>query len=126
MVANLFQSIEIMKRAMRILADRCITGITPNTAHCQKNLDAAITLVTLLNPQLGYEVLAELAMEALASDRTIRELVLERGLMPSDGKHPTAPPTQAACYPLTRNGNNSSIRLYGQTGNFSIVSFNQA
>ena len=81
---NAFEPIEIMKRAMRILADRCIAGIAPNTAHCQKNLDAAITLVTLLNPQLGYEVSAELAMEALASERTIRELVLERGLMTSD------------------------------------------
>lgn len=41
-------------------------------------------------------------------------------------KRPTAPPTQRPPYPLTRNGNNSSMRLYGQTGNFSIVSFNQA
>ena len=73
-----------MKRAMRILGDRCIAGITANTAHCQKNLDSAIILVTLLNPQLGYEVSAELAMEALATERTIRELVLERGLMSSE------------------------------------------
>ena len=71
---NAFEPIEIMKRAMRILADRCIASITPNTA----------TLVTLLNPQLGYGVLAELAMETLASKRTIRQLVLERGLMTSD------------------------------------------
>lgn len=84
MVSNLFQSIDIMKRAMRILADRCVAGITPNIDHCQKNLDASITLVTLLNPQLGYEVSAELAMEALTSNRTIRELILERGLMTSD------------------------------------------
>lgn len=55
-------------------ANEVIASITPNTA----------TLVTLLNPQLAYEVSAELAMEALASDRTIRELVIERGLMPSD------------------------------------------
>lgn len=34
MVANLFQSIEIMKRTMRILADRCVAGITLNTVHC--------------------------------------------------------------------------------------------
>ncbi|MHB1053905.1 MAG: lyase family protein [Thiobacillus sp.] len=84
MVANLFQSIDIIKRAMRILADRCVKGITPNTEHCQKNLDAASTLVTLLNPQLGYEVAAELAMEALAGQRSIRELVLERDLMSSE------------------------------------------
>jgi aspartate ammonia-lyase len=81
MVANLFQSIDIIKRAMRILADRCVSGITPNIAQCQSNLDASITLVTLLNPQLGYEVASDLAMEALASNRTIRELVLERNLM---------------------------------------------
>jgi aspartate ammonia-lyase len=64
-----------MKRAMCILADRCVAGITPNTAHCQQNLDAAITLATLLSTQLGYEDSAELAMEALVSKRTIRELV---------------------------------------------------
>ena len=84
MVSNLFQSIDIMKRAMRILADRCVAGITPNIDHCQKNLDASITLVTLLNPQLGYEVSAELAMEALTSNHTVRELILERGLMTSE------------------------------------------
>ena len=84
MVANLFQSIDIIKRAMRILADRCVAGITPNTESCQKNLDATITLVTLLNPQLGYEVASELAMEALTPNRSIRELVLERGLMSSE------------------------------------------
>ena len=81
MVANLFQSIDIMKRAMRILAERCVAGITPNAAYCQKNLDASITLVTLLNPQLGYEMSAELALEALRADRSVRELVLERNLL---------------------------------------------
>ncbi|MBC8211948.1 MAG: aspartate ammonia-lyase [Gammaproteobacteria bacterium] len=84
MVANLFQSIDIMKRAMRILADRCVAGIQPNIEHCQRNLDASITLITLLNPQLGYELSSELAVEALASNRTIRELVLERNLMTSE------------------------------------------
>ena len=84
MVANLFQSIDIIKRAMRILADRCVAGITPNLESCQKHLDSTVTLVTLLNPQLGYEVAAELAMEALTTNRTIRELVLERGLISSE------------------------------------------
>jgi len=38
----------------------------------------------LLNPQLGYELSSELAVEALATNRTIRELVLERNLMTSE------------------------------------------
>ncbi|GAA0411356.1 aspartate ammonia-lyase [Cocleimonas flava] len=84
MVANLFQSIDIMKRAMRILGDRCVSGITPNIEHCQKNLEKSITLVTLLNPQLGYEISSEIAVEALTSRRTIRELILERNLMSSE------------------------------------------
>ena len=84
MVANLFESIDIMKRAMRILGDRCVSGITPNIKQCKKNLEKSITLVTLLNPQLGYEISSELAMEALSSKRTIRELILERKLMSSE------------------------------------------
>ena len=45
---------------------------------------------------------------------------------PALRKRPTAPPTHFARYPLSRNGNSSSIRLLGQTGSFSIVCFNQA
>lgn len=40
MIANLFQSIDIMKRAMRILSDRCIAGITPNTGSAAEYLES--------------------------------------------------------------------------------------
>lgn len=68
----------------RFIIALAMVKITPNPESCQRHLDSTITLVTLLNPQLGYEVAAELAMEALTTNCSIRELVLERGLMSSE------------------------------------------
>jgi aspartate ammonia-lyase len=66
---------------MFTLQHRCIDGITANEEHCRKMVQSSIGLITALNPVLGYEVSSELAKTALAQNRSIYELVLERGLL---------------------------------------------
>jgi aspartate ammonia-lyase len=78
---NLFTSIDMLGRACRTLALRCIQGITANREHCRQMVENSIGLVTALNPVIGYEKSAEIAKEALASGRSVSEIVLEKGYL---------------------------------------------
>ncbi len=78
---SMFESIEVLKNGMFTLKHRCIDGITANADHCRRMVQQSIGLITALNPILGYETANALAKEALASNRGVYELVLERGLM---------------------------------------------
>lgn len=81
MVESLFESIEILKNGMDVLGNRCIKGITANEAVCAGNVKNSIGIVTALNPYLGYEVCTQLAKEALETNASVYDLVLEKQLM---------------------------------------------
>jgi aspartate ammonia-lyase len=81
MVFSLFESIEMLKNGMETLNYRCIKGITANEKHCRQMVENSIGLVTALNPYIGYEASGQVAAEALQSDRSVYELVLEKKLM---------------------------------------------
>lgn len=78
---SMFESIEVLKNGMFTLKHRCIDGITANAEYCRRMVQNSIGLVTALNPVLGYEVSTELAREALRTDRSVYDLVLEKGLL---------------------------------------------
>jgi aspartate ammonia-lyase len=80
-VQSIFESVEMLKNAMRTLQHLCIEGITANVDVCRAYVMNSIGLVTALNPILGYETSTALAKEALISGRGVAELVLEKGLM---------------------------------------------
>jgi len=77
----LFESINILKNGMVTLRNKCIDGITVNEKHCWELVKNSISIVTALNPALGYETCTALSKEALATDRSIYDLVLEKKLM---------------------------------------------
>lgn len=81
MVFSLFESIEMLKNGMETLNHRCITGITANEKRCREMVEHSIGLVTALNPYIGYEASNQLAAEALHSERSVYDLVLEKKLM---------------------------------------------
>lgn len=80
-VQSIFESIEMLKNGMMTLKYRCIDGITANEERCRELVHHSIGLVTALNPYLGYEISTMLAKEALTSNRSVYELVLEKSLM---------------------------------------------
>ena len=59
----------------------CINGLEANTEKMLENVEKNPILVTALVPKLGYDVAAEIAKEAMESDKTIKEIVLNKGLM---------------------------------------------
>jgi fumarate hydratase class II len=76
---NLLESIRLLSNVTRLLADRCIDGITANTDRLREFAESSPSIVTPLNPFLGYEEAASIAKQSLAERKTIREVVIERG-----------------------------------------------
>jgi aspartate ammonia-lyase len=78
---NAIHASTILRRAMKVLQTRCVDGITANEPRARELLDRSTATATALSPHIGYAETAEIAKEAVKSGRTIREIVLERGLL---------------------------------------------
>jgi fumarate hydratase, class II len=76
---NLIASIQLLAAGSRQLADRCVAGITANADRMRHYAESSPSIVTALNPFIGYEAAAAVAHQALASGETIRAVVLDRG-----------------------------------------------
>ncbi len=81
---NLLQSIELLASASSGLRDRCVAGITANEDRATELVERNVIVVTALNPHIGYDNGALVAKEALATGRSVRDVVLERGLLSED------------------------------------------
>ena len=78
---SLVGSITHLAAACRVLAERCVRGITVNSDLTRAQVERSIGLVTALNPEIGYVAATEIAREALSSGRGVAELILEHGLI---------------------------------------------
>ncbi|HSH60872.1 MAG TPA: lyase family protein, partial [Acidimicrobiales bacterium] len=81
MARNLLESIRLLAAVSRLLADRCVDGIEADVERCRRYAESSPSMATSLNAHLGYELAAEVVKEATGTGRSIREVVLERGLM---------------------------------------------
>ncbi len=81
MAHNLLESVELLSNACNVFAERCVDGLQANEARAQELVEKNAIIVTALNPHIGYDNGAKIAKEAVASGRSVRELVLEAGLM---------------------------------------------
>ena len=79
---NVLESIRLLANVSRLLADRCVRGITANVERLREYAESSPAIVTPLNRYLGYEEAASIAKQSLAERKTIREVVLERGHVP--------------------------------------------
>jgi len=78
---NLLQSIRLLSNVSRLFADKCVAGIEANVDRMKAYAESSPALGTALNPFIGYEKAAELVKKSAQTGRSIRELVLEQGLM---------------------------------------------
>src|SRR3989454_2559047 len=78
---NLFLTMILLSNASRVLADRCVEGIEADRAMCEHWLERSPALVTALAPKIGYAAAAQLAKEAVAKNVSVRQLVMEKGLL---------------------------------------------
>jgi aspartate ammonia-lyase len=81
---NLLHAIEILGNAVDALRKFCVEGITANEERCRSYAEGSMSVVTVLNPHIGYGQAAEIAKEYLISGKPIRDLVLEKGALRAD------------------------------------------
>lgn len=81
---NMVKSHRILARAAVSLAEKCIGGIKANRERCYQYFETSGGLATVLNPKLGYDKVAALVKEALATRKTTKQLVVEKGLMSAE------------------------------------------
>ena len=84
MARNLLESIGILASAATLLSERCVSGITPNRKRCEELIEQSLAMVTPLAVKIGYDKAAEIAHEAYHSGRTIREILMERKILPPE------------------------------------------
>lgn len=78
---NLFQSIDTLAYAVQTFVDNCVMGITANEERCRQLVEGSIGVITALCPHIGYQKAAKLAKKALSSRKSVRDLILEEGLV---------------------------------------------
>ena len=81
---NALHAQRILTNAMRALRTRTVMGIEADRERARELLDRSTAMATALSPYIGYALTAEIAKQSVATGRTIRELVLERGLLSVD------------------------------------------
>ncbi len=78
---NLFQMMDLLISSLRVLRTKAIEGVVANRERAEGWLARNAILVTALNPVIGYLKGAEVAKEAMATGRPIREVVIEKGYL---------------------------------------------
>lgn len=80
MVFNIIQSMEILTNVVKVFREKCIIGITANRERCQDMVDRSVGIITALVPYIGYEGATKLAKEVIGSDKTVPEIISEKGI----------------------------------------------
>ncbi len=81
MAHNLLQSVELLTSAAAIFRDRCIEGLETDAERARALVEQSFPIITALVPRIGYEAAADIAKEALATGRGVREIAAERKLL---------------------------------------------
>ncbi len=81
---NLLQSIALLARAAENFAVRCVEGLRANPERCRAGIEQSLAMCTALAPEIGYEAAAEIAKEAYRTGKTVRQVALEKKVLPAE------------------------------------------
>ncbi|CAM2811175.1 class II fumarate hydratase [Skermania piniformis] len=84
MARNVLESLRLLANVSRLFAERCITGLETDPEHLRRLAESSPSIVTPLNSAIGYEEAAAVAKQALREKKTIRQTVIDRGLLGPD------------------------------------------
>lgn len=80
-IFNVLNSIRLISDACESFTDNCVVGMEAIKTNIKKHLDNSLMLVTALNPHIGYDNAAKVAKKAHAENKTLKEAVVELGLL---------------------------------------------
>lgn len=78
---NLFESLDTLTNGLDTFTKNCISGIKANEERCKEMVDNSIGIITALCPYIGYKDSANIAKEALASGKSVKDLILKKGIL---------------------------------------------
>ena len=81
MARNVLESFKLLANVSVLFADKCVVGLTANVEHLKTLAESSPSIVTPLNSAIGYEEAAAVAKQALKEKKTIRQTVIDRGLI---------------------------------------------
>ena len=84
MAQTILESIHLLASGTESFVDFCIAEMEPNPEACEAAIEQSLSMCTSLNPLIGYSKAAELAKEAFKTGQTIRELCLEKEILPEE------------------------------------------
>lgn len=79
---NLLQSIELLGKVSQVFVDKCIKGIKADKKRCEEMIEKSLAMCTSLAPVIGYDAAAKIAKEAYETGKTVREVALEKKVLP--------------------------------------------
>ncbi len=87
MAWNFLESIRLLGNALDVFVEKCVNGLKADEARCEELIEKSLAMCTSLVPLIGYDKAAEIAKQAHATGRTVREVALETsGLSEADLK----------------------------------------
>lgn len=84
MISNILESIQILSNGMVSFAEKAIAGLEANKDKIENLVEQSLMLATALTPYIGYDKAADVAKTAHKEGKTIREILMEKDLLPED------------------------------------------
>ena len=84
MAHDILETIRLLGNAVDVFCEKCVIGIEANRERCDELVELSMAMVTSLAPKIGYDRAAEIAKESAKTGRTVRELCLEKKVLPPE------------------------------------------
>ncbi|NIO16125.1 MAG: aspartate ammonia-lyase [Deltaproteobacteria bacterium] len=78
---SVMESVRLLANVSSLFSSRCVSGITANAGRCEELIEMSLAMVTPLALKIGYDAAAAVAKEAYESGKSVRQVLVERGLL---------------------------------------------
>jgi len=78
------ESIALLSSSADAFVEFCTDEMEANTTACEAAVEQSLSMVTSLNPHIGYDKASKLAKQAFETGQTIRELCRQQGILPEN------------------------------------------